>query len=322
MKRSLWIIVALCSLLSQPALAQNSLRQEFLTQYSRVAGIVFSPDSTLLATTSFDLTTDNTFLSSVQVWDIASGQVRGAISSAEGQPVSAAFNADSTLLYTGLEFGRLAVWNAADFQLTNIAAAHDRAPEIALSRDGRYLLSADSSGVIIWDAPAFNPLLILTPDPADPALLLRALLSPDSTYFAGLYTTGEVRLHSLTDGSRLNLFNPGYGVEPYTAAFSPDGLTLALGYETLELWSPQAGLKTGELATGSAIFAAAFSPDGTAVATVDAAGRLLLWDVATRQPRQTLAEGINEVWAVAFSPDGTLLALARDAGLIEFYALP
>lgn len=304
-----------------PTLAQNTLRLSFLTQYASISRIVFSPDGQSLATASFAYDENDSFLSGVQVWDITAGQVRGSIQSSVGQPVSIAFNREGTLLFTGLEYGQVALWNLSDYQMVNSAAAHERAPDIVLSQDGRYLVSSDVSGLIVWDAASFSPLLILTPDSDDPALLLKTLISPDSLYLAGIYSSGEVRFLSVADGTPLATINPGHTVEPYTAAFSPDGITLALGYETLELWNPQSGLKIGELAPGAAVYDAAFSPDGTQVATADANGRLILWDFAARQPVLTLTEGIQFVWDIAFSPDGALLALARDDGEVEIYAL-
>jgi WD40 repeat protein len=55
---------------------------------------------------------------------------------------------------------------------------------------------------------------------------------------------------------------------------------------------------------------AAFSPDGTLLATTSMMGRAFLWDAATGAPHATLA-GHDRGWAVtavAFSPDGTLVA--------------
>jgi WD40 repeat protein len=315
------VIMAALLLFIAPVLAQDTLRLSFLTQYASISRIVFSPDGQSLATVSFAYDDNNVFGGSIQLWDTTTGLVTGSIESKVGQPVSAAFNADGTLLFTGLDSGQVAVWNLSDYQMVNNAAAHNLAPEVVISADGSLLVSSDSSGTIVWDAAAFTPQLILTPDAGDTALLLRTLICPDKTCIAGVYSTGELRFRSLADGSLLTTMNPGYEVEPFTAAFSPDGLAVALGYETLELWNPQAGVKMGELATGAAMFDAAFSPDGTQVATADADGRLILWDFALRQPVQTLAEGINFAWDIAFSPDGAMLALARDEGEVELYAL-
>jgi WD40 repeat protein/DNA-binding SARP family transcriptional activator len=58
----------------------------------------------------------------------------------------------------------------------------------------------------------------------------------------------------------------------------------------------------------SAAVSAAFSPDGTILATVDLDHTICLWDVASGHLRQRLAGHTHVIWALAFTPDGTLVA--------------
>jgi WD40 repeat protein len=58
------------------------------------------------------------------------------------------------------------------------------------------------------------------------------------------------------------------------------------------------------------VFAVAFSPDGTLLATASGDNTARLWDPVTGECVRTLTGHPEPVFAVAFSPDGTLLATA------------
>lgn len=59
----------------------------------------------------------------------------------------------------------------------------------------------------------------------------------------------------------------------------------------------------------SEVWGVAFSPDGRTIASASTDESVILWDVATRQPRgEPLTGHRAEVWDVAFSPDGKTLA--------------
>jgi WD40 repeat protein len=98
-------------------------------------------------------------------------------------------------------------------------------------------------------------------------------------------------------------------------AFSPDGKTLAAsstgiaGEEgerrLLTLWDVETGRELAQLAGGHGHVA--FSADGKTLASETADG-VLLWDLATRQPRRTIRCQSTQN-ALALSPDGKTLAV-------------
>ncbi|MGW7719257.1 nSTAND1 domain-containing NTPase [Streptomyces chartreusis] len=64
---------------------------------------------------------------------------------------------------------------------------------------------------------------------------------------------------------------------------------------------------------------AAFSPDGSTVATGDWDGRIRLWSVSDGALRRTLVSRAKVVGSVAFSPDGKTLASAGDDGAVRLW---
>jgi WD40 repeat protein len=60
------------------------------------------------------------------------------------------------------------------------------------------------------------------------------------------------------------------------------------------------------------VYAVAFSPDGTLIATASGDGTARTWETATGRQITTFAGHNRTVSAVAFSPDGTLIATGSD----------
>ena len=67
------------------------------------------------------------------------------------------------------------------------------------------------------------------------------------------------------------------------------------------------------------VYAVAFAPDGTRLASAGRDGTARLWHVANGQSLHVLEGHRDEVNAVAFSPDGTLLGSASDDGTVRLW---
>jgi WD40 repeat protein len=129
-----------------------------------------------------------------------------------------------------------------------------------------------------------------------------------------LGTAGVIALIQWSDGSAgpaATLTSPGDG-QGTTAAFSPDGKTLAISEGRVTLWDVATRHRIATVTEpGAAIGSIAFNPDGSMLAgTDDALGRTYLWNVATGHLTATLTDpaGTQGVGSVAFSPDGRTLA--------------
>jgi WD40 repeat protein len=103
-------------------------------------------------------------------------------------------------------------------------------------------------------------------------------------------------------------------------AFSPDGETLALGWDwpMVRRWEVTSGRELlalpGKL---SHVLSVAISPDGKTLAATGNFGStgLWLWDLASRRVRASFPESVA---GMAFSPDGRVLATGGSDGSLRF----
>jgi outer membrane protein assembly factor BamB len=123
-------------------------------------------------------------------------------------------------------------------------------------------------------------------------------------------TSAQVKLWDVAAGKELGEFT-GHTNKVFSAAFSPDGKTLATGSadRTVRLWDV-ANRTTRAVLEGhtDAVWAVAFSADGKIVASASADRTTRLWDAVTGEARGTLQGHEDEVRAVALAPDGKTLA--------------
>lgn len=120
--------------------------------------------------------------------------------------------------------------------------------------------------------------------------------------------------------------------EVVSLAFSPDGLTLAVGSDnllrsgrddsTLRLWYVTTGEMARTFRTDTLIAnAVAFSPDGGTLASAEDRD-IALWDPHTGAKRRVLSGGSGVVDSLAFSPDGSTLAAGDRDGAVTLWNFP
>jgi WD40 repeat protein len=107
-----------------------------------------------------------------------------------------------------------------------------------------------------------------------------------------------------------------------TLAFHPGGELLALGSPdgAARLLAVPSLVTRATIATGSQLYAVAFSPDGSRLAMCSGDATFQLWDPATGRQAAALGGHRYSVSAVAWSPDGRFIATAENfTDIVRFW---
>ena len=279
--------------------------------------LAFSPDGTTAAVGG----------QGAQLWDVMTRKHIASLESPadRGMVVNAvAFSHDGKTLAIGNSDGTIETWNVATRKTVGPLLASTGAVEsIAFSPDGQTLATGNDDGTVhLWNAAFESPFTAsqnLGSVAFDPVSRNLAAIVPDHP--------GQLQLWNIITGQRTGTVSYSDVSGIGSAAFSPDGKTLAAGSSdgTVQLWDVATRRRIGHLpysgdTQGSPPGASlAFSPDGRILAIASFDGTAQLWNVATQRVVRTFSTDSEEVEAVAISPDGKLLATGAYEGTTRFW---
>ena len=274
----------------------------------------FSPDGAYLL--SGDLTT-------LSLWDAASGQLIRTFDAYSNSVQSLAVSADGTRLLSGSSDMSLKMWDATGGQLIRTFRGHSSwVSDVAFSSDGARLLSASQNGEIrLWDTASGQPVLSLGENDGRP--VYSVAFSPDGKYLLSGGFDATSTVWDRENGKQVSILagiSPGHTRVVSAVAFSPDGKRIlsASADKTLKLWDVAIGrmvrepIRTFEGHTDT-VLSAKFSPDGARLVSGSLDRTVRLWDAETGQLLRTFEGHAGSVNSVAFSPDGKrLLSGSKD----------
>ena len=274
--------------------------------------------------------------------------IAGRAPGSSGPPIGltgVAFSADGRSVISTGDDGRVLVWDAASPPA--IEESFDDPSGLApftpvLAPDGDTVFTIDIDGnIVVWDLRGdrrigrsftagsgqtnAGPFFAVSPDGRTLALIQASWNGAHGSI--KLIDTSTMRSAGIIPYDRpQGAFN-----YPQGFAFSPDSETLAVtsfdGY--VQIWDIRTARPEGRPfripgsdTHGIFFWAAAFSPDGSVLATGggadwesdNSAGVVFLWDVATGQLIGQLPEQAQTVSAVSFTPDGALLVVSTGYG--------
>lgn len=149
----------------------------------------------------------------------------------------------------------------------------------------------------------------------------KIMYSPDGTRLAVTTSIG-VWLYDAQTGEELNLITKRDKHLVLSAAYSPDGKTIATGYwdGKLQLWDATTGKNKDTLIGHSyGVNSIAYSPDGKTIVTGGIDKTVRLWDGATGKNLNTLTEHIGSVYSVKFSRDGKIIATGSEDNTLRLW---
>ncbi|NDJ62923.1 MAG: WD40 repeat domain-containing protein, partial [Chloroflexi bacterium] len=255
---------------------------------------VFSPDGSLVATTSAQLH------SSFGLWEVQTGRLIHTLLG--GSPL--AFSPDGAVLASG----------ATSLQAKTIQVlAPGRAQELEIDqRHAQPPITAATAARVAYVGTLRGHTQAIT----------ALVFSPDSQLIASGSLDRTVRLREAGTGAEYAVLR-GHNAPVTRIAYSPDGALVASSSgdadnsvdNTVRLWNVAAKEEQFSFHEHrDPVSGVDFHPDGSLVASSDTGGRVLIWETYSGKIRHTL-EHSAPVNDVAFSPDGVYLASASGGAI-------
>ncbi len=261
---------------------------------------------------------------------LSTGEALAQLEAGDRQPVEVlAFAPDGA---------RLAAGTAAALEMYQIAVAEDKVdgPHFLWSVPSELVLSAaftpDSAQILAvakdarlrrWravDATLLEPAVDFTP------IIEGLAVSANGAQAGTWHADGSLRVWSLTEGRLASTLNQDQLFETAgSLAFSPDGATLAAGYDqAVRLWRLADGAALPSLTGGHAdlVSALAYSPDGRRLASASEDGIVQVWDMTLAEPVVLARADLSSpVTALVFDPDSAQLAAGLRDGQVLLWRL-
>ncbi|NET06615.1 MAG: protein kinase [Symploca sp. SIO2B6] len=203
-------------------------------------------------------------------------------------------------------------FNKLKYDLAAIRKLQPVAMSIAISPDGKTLVSGDDQEIKIWN---LSPWKLKQSFAGHAKWVLSLAISPDGKTLA---SGGQdwIQIWNLSTGKVKNTLINRHNDEVIALAISPDGQMLVSGSrdKTINIWD----LKTGELKhilTGhmDQIFSLAISPDGQTLASGSRDRTIKLWNLHTGELKTTLVGHTATINSLVISPDEqTLVSGSKD----------
>ncbi|OAG07547.1 vegetative incompatibility protein HET-E-1 [Paraphaeosphaeria sporulosa] len=264
-----------------------------------VTAVAWSPDSTRLASASFDTTTLEGHSDTVY---------------------SVAFSHDSTMLASASDDSTIRIWDASSDACVRTPESHSGiVTQVTFSHDSARLASASYDKTIrIWDASSGKCLQTLG---GHSQLVFSVAFSHDSTRLASASVDSTARIWDASSGACLQTLKD-HSDSVLSATFSHDSTRLASASldRTIRIWDTSSGACMQTLDGHSdSVNSVAFSHDSARVASASSDKTVKIWDASSGECLQTLEGHSDSVDSVAFSHDSARVASASTDKTVKIW---
>jgi WD40 repeat protein len=238
--------------------------------YSYVGNCVaFAPNGTALFVADYDA-------KGVTRYDLTSGKGKHVIASANEDVLSLVLSHDGTVAAIGCSQG-VELWDIQSGkqirQIVTFGMAFAHAPAVAMSLDGRTIVTAGDSGVCLWNTKDGS--LRQGHTPLTAGCPFNMAYSPASDRLA-IDAEEELRVYQAGKIRSVTSLEPGFCLRPL--ALSPDGKRVASARDTdVLLFDADKGERITILSGDHMVTSLAYSPDGKTLAVGNNAGEAVFW---------------------------------------------
>ena len=290
-----------------------------VTHAGKVDAAVFSPDSRLLATGSWDRT--------VVVSDAATGAEQHRFF-LDAPVLAIAFSPDGRRLAAALRGGRIDVLALPTGALIQRLQHPGWVSQLVFGPDGRELLSADADAVHVWEIDTGQARRVIRWEHR-----LEPVLSANGRFVAKDDVDSVLLWSTEGDGEPLRL---AHGSNVLAVDFAAEGARLVTEDVdgVIRLWDTTTGAELARVQKEAVLFFHNYvyglwpHPSGTQVATLEVSqprpgwirqDRVLLWSFDRPGSPVRTFEHPSDVHTATFSPDGRTLATLADDGRLRLW---
>ncbi|OQE21964.1 hypothetical protein PENSTE_c011G07970 [Penicillium steckii] len=263
----------------------------------------------------------------VHILDITTGEIERTLSGHSGTVNTVAFSPDGRHIVSGSFDRTIKIWDATTGELEKTLIGHSRpVNSIAFSPNGKQIVSGSFETTIkLWNAATGELQMTLG---GRLSRVTSVAFSPNGKQIVSGSSHKKVKLWNAITGELEKTLIGHLG--PVTSvAFSPDGKNVASGSHDgmIFLWDTTTGeiQKTLAYCTDSVgsvhpflnlhkVWALAFSPDGTQIASCCGNNENHFWDATTTDAQTIPSRHASPIIFVAFSPSGNEIASASVEG--------